>query len=49
MWGAEFQIDDPQILDPIKAVQKMGGQMIIATGGALGPYLEHLVSTNSNL
>jgi len=31
-WGAEFEIDDPIILDPIKAVQAKGGQMIIATG-----------------
>ncbi len=32
MWGAEFQIDDPIIMEPIKAVQGLGGKMIIATG-----------------
>ena len=39
-WGAQFPIDDPIILAPIKAMIAQGGQMILATGGAAGPYLE---------
>jgi len=48
-WGAAYDIDDPQILNPIKEVQRMGGKMIIATGGAMGPYLEHLCATSADL
>lgn len=49
MWGAQYDINDTAILDPIKAVQQMGGEMIIATGGAMGPYLEHLCATSDQL
>lgn len=31
-WGAEFDIDDPVVMNPIRAVQAMGGEMIVATG-----------------
>lgn len=33
MWGGTYDINDPIVLNEIKAVQQMGGQMIIATGG----------------
>ncbi|ODM94045.1 putative bifunctional chitinase/lysozyme [Orchesella cincta] len=49
MWGGTFEIDDETILNPIKEVKAMGGEMIIATGGALGPYLEHLCTTVDDL
>ncbi|CAL8143223.1 unnamed protein product [Orchesella dallaii] len=49
VWGGQYDINDTTILDPIKAVQQMGGEMIIATGGALGPYLEHLCTTVDDL
>jgi len=48
-WGAKYPIDDPEILGPIKAVQELGGEIIIATGGALGPYLEHSCTTPETL
>ncbi|CAG7832822.1 unnamed protein product [Allacma fusca] len=48
-WGAEFPIDDPEILDPIKAAQRQGAEFVIATGGAAGPYLEHLCQTSQAL
>jgi hypothetical protein len=32
MWGAEFALDDPEILGPIKTIQAMGGEMIVAAG-----------------
>ena len=36
MWGARFPLDDPDILGHIRAMQAEGGEMIVATGGALG-------------
>lgn len=44
-WGAAYDIDDPEIIDPIREIQSQGGEFIVATGGALGPYLEHLCGT----
>jgi chitinase len=44
-WGATYEIDDPIVLDPIREIQAQGGQMIIAFGGAMGPYLEHVCQT----
>jgi len=44
-WGGQFPIDDPEILAPIHSMISQGGQMILATGGAAGPYLEHLCGT----
>lgn len=49
MWGAQIAMDEPSVLDPIKAVQAAGGQMVIATGGAVGPYLEHICPTSEQL
>jgi len=48
-WGAMNDIDDPTILTRIKEVQSAGGQMVVATGGAMGPYLEHLCGTSDAL
>jgi hypothetical protein len=48
-WGAQFDIDDPAVLTEIKAVQAQGGKMILATGGAMGPYLEHLCPSSEAL
>lgn len=35
MWGGVMDVNDPAVLNPIKAVQQMGGQMIVATGGVI--------------
>lgn len=48
-WGAEKDLDDPTIIDEIRKVQAKGGQMIVALGGAVGPYLEHSCSTSDTL
>jgi len=48
-WGATYPIDDPIVMDPIREVQAQGGQMIIAFGGAMGPYLEHQCATSAQL
>lgn len=40
MWGGEFDIENEEILATIKNFQRNGGKVIVATGGAMGPYLE---------
>ncbi|MGH3762882.1 chitinase [Actinophytocola sp.] len=40
-WGGTIPLDDPRILDDIRALRAMGGEVIVATGGAAGPYLEY--------
>ncbi|GHF77166.1 chitinase [Amycolatopsis bartoniae] len=40
-WGGTIPLDDSRILSDIKAFQAKGGQVIVATGGAAGPYLEY--------
>jgi chitinase len=49
MWGAERDIDDPEIIEQLRAIQAQGGQFVVATGGALGPYLEHMCGTVDSL
>lgn len=36
MWGAKYALDDPEVLSQIRLMQEKGGEMIVATGGALG-------------
>jgi len=48
-WATQFNLTDPEILNPIKELQARGGQMLIATGGAVGNYLEHRCSTKESL
>jgi chitinase len=40
-WGGTIPLDDPRILNDIRALRAMGGEVIVATGGAAGPYLEY--------
>lgn len=40
-WGGTIPLDDQRIIDDIKALRAMGGDVIVATGGAAGPYLEY--------
>lgn len=40
-WGGTIPLDDARILDDVHALQAMGGEVIVATGGAAGPYLEY--------
>ena len=40
-WGGTIPLDDARILNDIHALQAMGGEVIVATGGAAGPYLEY--------
>ncbi|ADD44043.1 chitinase [Stackebrandtia nassauensis] len=40
-WGGTIDLDEPSIINQINQLRGMGGDVIIASGGALGPYLEH--------
>jgi chitinase len=40
-WGGTIPLDDPRIIGDIRALQAQGGEVIVATGGAAGPYLEY--------
>jgi len=48
-WGGKYELDDPIVIDQIKEIQRQGGDLIVATGGALGPYLEHLCGSVDDL
>jgi chitinase len=41
-WGGTIPLDDSRILGDIRALKAAGGDVIVATGGAAGPYLESL-------
>lgn len=40
-WGGTIPLNDARIINDIRALQAMGGEVIVATGGAAGPYLEY--------
>lgn len=40
-WAGQLPIDHKAIIEEIKAYKAAGGQVIIATGGQAGPYLEN--------
>ncbi len=48
-WGGEFPITEPFIINQIKDFKKIGGDVIVAMGGAMGPYLESSCSPSGAL
>ncbi|MFI7045859.1 carbohydrate binding domain-containing protein [Streptosporangium sandarakinum] len=48
-WGGTIPINDPRIIGDVRALQAQGGQVIVATGGAQGPYLEHTCASSAAL
>ena len=40
MWGGKEKLNDEKIMKQINDFKKHGGQVIVALGGAMGPYLE---------
>jgi hypothetical protein len=48
-WGGTIPINDSRIINDVKALQAKGGQVVVATGGAVGPYLEHNCGTSAAL
>ncbi|GAA3241592.1 carbohydrate binding domain-containing protein [Actinocorallia longicatena] len=48
-WGGTIPLNDSRIINDVRALQAAGGQVIVATGGAAGPYLEHVCGTSASL
>ncbi|GLZ75256.1 hypothetical protein Afil01_00630 [Actinorhabdospora filicis] len=40
-WGGTIPLNEPRIIDQVNALRAMGGDVVIASGGAMGPYLEN--------
>lgn len=39
-WGGSIPVDDSRIVGEVNDLEDLGGDVIVATGGAAGPYLE---------
>ena len=48
-WGGTTDLTEPRIIDQIDALRAMGGDVIIASGGAMGPYLENVCGSADEL
>lgn len=48
-WGGESTLQDSRIINAVKAFKNVGGDVIVATGGAMGPYLEATCSSPDQL
>jgi chitinase len=48
-WGGTIPLNEARIINDIKAIRNGGGDVTIAFGGAAGPYLEHLCTTQASL
>ncbi|GGO87966.1 chitinase [Wenjunlia tyrosinilytica] len=48
-WGGTVAIDDARIKNDVAALKALGGDVVVATGGAIGPYLEHTCSSATAL
>ncbi|MFR9727946.1 chitinase [Saccharopolyspora sp. MS10] len=49
MWGGEAALDDERIIGQIDELRTQGGDVVVATGGAMGPYLESVCGTADEL
>lgn len=49
MWGGNIPLNSAGILDQISRVRAAGGDVIVAFGGAMGPYLETSCSSQAAL
>ncbi|WP_199486484.1 glycoside hydrolase family 18 protein [Actinomadura logoneensis] len=48
-WGGTVALDDPRVIGDVRALQQAGGQVVVATGGAAGPYLEQTCGDTASL
>ncbi|MFC4536583.1 cellulose binding domain-containing protein [Sphaerisporangium dianthi] len=48
-WGGTIPLNDARVINDVRGLQARGGQVIVATGGAAGPYLEHSCGTSAQL
>jgi chitodextrinase len=48
-WGGTIPLTEPRIRNDINAIKAGGGDVTIAFGGAVGPYLEHVCTSQAAL
>jgi chitinase len=48
-WGGTLPIDDPALLGDVQELRSSGGQVVVASGGAMGPYLENACQSAPDL
>jgi hypothetical protein len=48
-WGGTIPLTEPRIRNDISAIKSGGGDVTIAFGGAVGPYLEHVCTSQAAL
>jgi len=48
-WGGTIPLNEPRIINEVRALKAMGGDVIVATGGAMGPYLEGICGSQAAL
>jgi len=49
VWAGQANITEPYIINEVKAFKAIGGDVIVATGGAMSPYLENSCTSASAL
>ncbi|MGH8791968.1 MAG: chitinase [Stackebrandtia sp.] len=48
-WGGVVDLREPRIVDQIDQLRAAGGDVVVASGGALGPYLENVCGSVDDL
>ncbi len=48
-WGGTLPLDDAALLADVAALKSAGGEIVVASGGAHGPYLENACATATEL
>ena len=48
-WGGTIPLTDSRIIGDIHALRAQGGDVVVATGGAAGPYLEYTCGSAAEL
>jgi len=48
-WGGNIPLNESRIVNDISAIRSSGGDVAVAFGGAIGPYLEHVCGTQTAL
>jgi chitinase len=48
-WGGNLPLDDAELLADVAALRSTGGQVVLASGGAQGPYLENACANATEL
>jgi hypothetical protein len=48
-WGGTIPLTEARIVNDINAIKSSGGDVTVAFGGAVGPYLEHVCTTQASL